>query len=115
MNKTQTVQKEAQVSIKIKKLDIAESYFFGVAEFEGQDYKINIQGHWQEKILKLPFDLPDSEKVLTRLSGPNDIFVEDFLIYKGKSEWIEIDSSEILYYIADHQDQFDTLEICLKD
>ncbi len=26
----------------------------------------------------------------------------------GESEWVEIDSDEITYFIADHQDQFDT-------
>jgi len=33
------------------------------------------------------------------------------LPYKGESEWVEIDSDEITFYIADHQDKFDTLEI----
>jgi hypothetical protein len=111
MSKTQTVQKETHVSIKIKKLDVAESYFFGVAEFEGQEYKINIQGHWQEKLIKLPFRLTKREKFLVNLTGTNESFVDDILFYKGKSEWIEIDSQHILYYIADHQDEIDTLEI----
>lgn len=111
MSNTQTVQKETQVSIKIKRLDIAESYFVGVAEFEGQEYKINIQGHWKEKLIKLPFEIANHEKLLVNLSGPKDAFVDDILVYKGKSEWIEIDSQHILYYIADHQDKIDTLEI----
>ena len=102
------------LKIKIKKLDIAEAYFKGVAEYNGQEYTINIQGHWQEKLIKLPFKLPIQEKVLVRLSGPNEVFVEEFLVYAGKSEWIEIDSEEFLHYVADHQDQFDTLEIYQK-
>lgn len=111
MSKTQTVQKETYVSIKIKRLDIAESYFIGMAEFEGKEYKINIQGHWQEKLIKLPFKITTHEKLLVNLSGPKEAFVDDILIYKGKSEWIEIDSQHILHYIADHQDEIDTLEI----
>ncbi len=113
MSKTQTIQQEARVSIKIKKLNIAESYFVGVAELEGQEYKINIQGHWQEKLIKLPFKIAKHEKLLVNLTGSKEAFVDDILVYKGKSEWIEIDSQHILYYIADNQDKIDTLEIFL--
>ena len=42
---------------------------------------------------------------------PRCLFVEDYLAYGGESEWLEIDSDEITYFLADHQDQFDTLEI----
>ena len=37
--------------------------------------------------------------------------VEDYIPYRGKSEWVEIDSDEITYFIADHQDQLDLLEV----
>ena len=46
-----------------------------------------------------------------RFSGPGELFVEDYLPYKGESEWLEIDSDEITYFLADHQDQLDTIEI----
>ena len=49
--------------------------------------------------------------MLVRLTGPGDIFIEDYLPFKGESEWLEIDSDEITFYIADHQDKFDTLEV----
>ena len=49
--------------------------------------------------------------MLVRLAGSGDIFIEDCLPFKGESEWIEIDSDEITFYIADHQDKFDTLEV----
>ena len=39
--------------------------------------------------------------------------IENMVAHKGKSEWIEIDSDEILYYVSDHQDQFDMLEVYL--
>ena len=39
------------------------------------------------------------------------VSVEDFVEYRGESEWVGIDSTPITFYIADHQDQFDTLEI----
>ncbi len=36
---------------------------------------------------------------------------EDIVNYEGKSEWIEIGSDRILYYLADHQDQIDTIDV----
>ena len=97
--------------LKIKKLDIQESYFVGKAELLGREYKINIQ---QEGRLGNAILLPSKEKidqqVLVTVSGPEK-FVEDFLIYTGESEWIEIDSDVITEYIADNQDKFDRLII----
>jgi hypothetical protein len=45
------------------------------------------------------------------MTGSGDLFVEDYLPYKGESEWLEIDSNEITYFLADNQDQLDTIEI----
>jgi hypothetical protein len=45
------------------------------------------------------------------MTGPGDLFVEDHILYKGVSEWLEIDSDEITYFLADHQDQLDIIEI----
>ncbi|MDX1532933.1 MAG: hypothetical protein R3230_01855 [Nitrosopumilaceae archaeon] len=101
---------EKPLVIKIKKLDINQAYFLGIAEIDGEEYKINIQGHWKEKLIKLPKKYPKKDKVLIRLSGEN-VAIEEFVAHRGKSEWIEIDSDEILYYVADNQDQFDTLEV----
>lgn len=100
------------ISIRIKKLDIFPTHFFGIAEINGEDYKINIQGQsmQREKLIKLPIKIKD-EKALLRLSGINNIFFEDIVNYKGESEWIEIDSDSILYYLADHQDKIDTIDI----
>lgn len=97
--------------IKIKYLDIYESYFKGKGEFDGREYTIHIQNERRGKIIRFPFEPPKKEKVLVRLSGSGDVYVEDFLPYKGKSEWIELDSDLITFYVADHQDQFDYLEI----
>ena len=100
------------LGFKIIKLDIFQSYFFGEVEFCGDKYKINIQNQKRGKVLKLPFGIiPKKEKMVVRLTGPKDIFVEDYIPYCGESEWLEIDSDEITYFLADHQDQFDTLEI----
>ena len=104
---------ERSLVIKIKKLDIRESYFFGVAEIDGNEYKINIQGEWKEKLIKLPVSIPEREKLLIQLTGSDESFVDDILYYRGKSEWIEIDSTYILYYLADNQDKIDTIEIFL--
>lgn len=100
------------ISFKITKLDIFQSYFFGEVEFRSDKFKINIQNQRRGKVLKLPFEIkPKNEKVVVRLTGDNDLFVEDYLPYKGESEWVEIDSDEITYFLADHQDQLDIIEI----
>jgi hypothetical protein len=99
-------------SINIKKLDMFPNHFFGIAEINKQDYKINIQGQsvLRQKLIKLPIKFKD-EKALLRLSGINDTLFEDIVNYKGESEWIEIDSDGILYYLANHQDQINTIDI----
>jgi len=100
------------LSFAIKKLDINQSYFFGKVQFRDDEYKINIQNEKRGKILKLPFGLrPKKNRLIVRFTGANDIFVEDFLPFCGESEWLEIDSDEITYFLADHQDQFDMIEI----
>jgi len=102
------------LSFKIIKLDIFQSYFFGETEFRNDRYKVNIQNQRRGKVLKLPFEIKSKkEKVIVRLTGPKDMFVEDYLVYQVESEWLEIDSDEITYFLADHQDQCDTIEIVI--
>ena len=103
------------LSFKITKLDIFQSYFFGEVEFRSDKFKVNIQNQRRGKVLKLPFELKSkNEKVIVRMTGPGDLFIEDYIPYKGESEWLEIDSDEITYYIADHQDKLDTIEIMIE-
>jgi len=101
------------LNFKITKLDINQSYFFGKVEFRSDEYKVNIQNERRGKVLRLPFEIESkSEKIIVRVSGSKgDLFIEDYLPYKGESEWLEIDSNEIAFYLADHQDQLDTIEI----
>ncbi len=100
------------LGFKIQFLNINESYFKGKVEFQNKEYTINIQNERRGKVLKLPFYLNSKkERMLVRLTGSGDIFIEDYLPFKGESEWLEIDSDEITFYIADHQDKFDTLEV----
>lgn len=100
------------LSFKITKLDIFQSWFFGETEFRTDKYKVNIQNQRRGKVLKLPFEIkPKTEKILVRISGKGGIFMEDYLPYKGESEWLEIDSDVITYFLADNQDQCDTIEI----
>ena len=99
------------LSFKIVNLDIFQSYFFGKVEFRSDLYKVNIQNQRRGKVLRLPFEIDHKDKMVVRMTGPNDLFVEDYLRYAGSSEWLEIDSDEITYFIADHQDQLDTIEI----
>lgn len=102
------------LSFKIIKLDIFQSYFFGEVEFRSDKFKVNIQNQRRGKVLKLPFEVKSkNEKVIVRMTGPNDLFIEDYVPFKGESEWLEIDSDEITYFLADHQDQFDTIEIMI--
>ena len=97
---------------KIKFLNIYESYFKGKVDFRGDEYTINIQSERRGKIVKVPFDVStEKSRFLVRLSGPNDIVVEDMLEFRGESEWVEIDSDIITFFVADHQDQFDIVEI----
>ncbi len=103
------------LGFKIQFLNIYESYFKGKVENEGREYTINIQNERRGKVLKLPLLLnTKKDRILVRLTGHDDIFIEDLLPYKGESEWVEIDSDEITFYIPDHQDKFDTLEIIDK-
>ena len=100
------------LSFKIEKLDIFQSYFFGKVEFRNDSYKINIQNQKRGKVLKLPFSINSKKtQFIVRFTGPNDLFVEDFLPHCGESEWLEIDSDAITYFLADHQDKLDTIEI----
>ena len=95
---------------KIEKLDIFESYFKGKVRIRKDEFTINIQNERRGKVLRLPFLLNTQKRVLVRCSGPG-VSVEDFVEYRGESEWVEIDSDQITFYIAAHQDQFDTIEI----
>ena len=100
------------LSIKIQRLDMFPNHFFGVAKINEKEYKINIQGQsvLREQLIKLPIGFRD-EKALLRLIGTSGVFFEDIVNYKGESEWIEIDSDRILYYLADNQNQVNTIDV----
>ena len=99
-------------NFEISKLDIRESFFLGKVHLNNDEYTLNIQTIRREKVLKLPFGMVlKNQKALVRMSGSNGAVIEDLLPYKGESEWVEIDSDLITFYTADHQDQFDRLEI----
>ena len=100
------------ISFKINRIDIFQSYFFGKIQLGDEVHSINIQNQRRGKVLKLPPGMILARpRAIVRLTGPGDIFVEDLLPYRGESEWVEIDSDEITYFLADRQDQFDTIEI----
>ena len=81
-----------------------------ITSYSHDAFTINIQDERRGKVLRFPFPINTQKMVLVRCSGPG-VSVEDFVEYRGESEWVEIDSTPITFYIADHQDQFDTLEI----
>ena len=101
------------MSFTITKLDIMQSYFVGKVEFRGDEYTVNIQPQKRGKVLKLPFKLGTKKaNFIVRLTGDKeDLFVEDYLPHQGQSEWLEIDSDEITYFLADNQDKIDTIEV----
>ena len=105
-------QLKKTTSIKIKRLDMFPNHFFGIAEINKESYKINIQGQsvLKEQLIKLPIPFID-EKALLHLIDINGEFFEDIVNYKGESEWIEIDSDRILYYLADNQDKIHTIDV----
>ena len=106
---------------EIQYLDIRESYFKGKVRYrlkndvtgiyeKGDEFTINIQDERRGKVLRLPFPINTQKRVKVTVYGYN-LSVEDYVEYRGESEWVEIDSTPITFYIADHQDQFHTLEI----
>ena len=105
-------QLKKTLTIKIKRLDMFPNHFFGTAEINYKEYKINIQGQsmLRDKLIKLPIEFRD-EKARLHLNGINNTFFEDIVNYKGKSEWIEIDSDGVLYYLADNQDKINTIDV----
>ena len=93
-----------------------QSYFFGVVNFRGDKYKVNIQPQKRGKVIKLPFKIKTKKaNFVVRLTGENELFVEDYLPYQGESEWLEIDSDEITHFMADNQDKLDIIEVMDDD
>ena len=98
--------------MKIKRLDMFPNHFFGIAEIDGTEYKINIQGQsvLRKQLIKLPIKIHD-EKALLRLTGIGEHLFEDLVNYEGESEWVEIDSNRILYYLADNTDKINNIYV----
>ena len=100
------------LSMRIKQLDLFPNHFFGIVEISGTEYKINIQGQsiLRKQLIKLPIKILD-EKALLRLTGIGGRLFEDLVNYAGESEWVEIDSNRILYYLADNQDKINNIDV----
>lgn len=100
------------LSIRIKRLDMFPNHFFGIVEINNIEYKINIQGQsvFRKQLIKLPIKIHD-EKALLRLTGIGGRLFEDLVNYEGESEWVEIDSNGILYYLADNQDKINHIDV----
>ena len=108
------VKQKIILKLEIEKLDIAQSYFKGKLKLDEKNYILNLQAHSSEKIIKFPFTREKNQLVTIQISGPNGISVKDTLLFKGPSEWVEIDSTDMLHYVAANQDSFDTLEVYLE-
>ena len=100
------------MSLKVKQLDMFPNHFFGIVVINNNEYKINIQGQsvLRKQLIKLPIKIHD-EKALLRLTGTGGLFFEDIVNYAGESEWVEIDSDRILYYLADNQNKINTIDV----
>ena len=88
------------------------NYFFGIVEIGNIEYKINIQDQTMliKQLIKLPIKIHD-ENALLRLTGIGGRLFEDLVNYAGKSEWVEIDSDRILYYLADNTDKITNIDV----
>jgi len=76
-----------RLGFKIQFLNINESYFKGKVEFQNKEYTINIQNERRGKVLKLPFYINSKkERMLVRLTGSGDIFIDDYLPFKGENQ-----------------------------
>ena len=79
-------QLKKTLSIRIKKLDMFPNHFFGIAEINNDEYKINIQGQsiLKDQLIKLPVLFKD-EKALLHLSGSkSSVFFEDIVTWVNK-------------------------------
>ena len=102
--------------LKIKYLLSHDDHFEGMAEFHNKEYKMNIQAHDSDRILRIPFSvlgITDKE-ILVRISGQSGVYVQDHITLKEQSELIEIKSNSIFYEISNDQEKYDTLEIFVK-
>ena len=106
-------QLKKTLSIQIKKMDMFPNHFFGIVEINNVEYKINIQGQsvLKDQLIKLPVLFRDEKAVLKLIDVKNNTAFEDIVNYRGKSEWVEIDSDRILYFLADHQDQIKAIDV----
>ena len=86
------------LGFKIQFLNINESYFKGKVEFQNKEYTINIQNERRGKVLKLPFNINSKkERILVRLAGSGDIFIEDYLPFKGESDGLKLTLMKLLF------------------
>ena len=71
-----------------------------------------IQNEKSGKVLKLSFEIKSkNEKIEVKMKGVGDLFVEDNQPYESKSEWLETDLDITTYFLVDHQDTLDIIEI----
>jgi hypothetical protein len=76
---------------------------------------MNIQNEKRDKVLKSPFEIkPKSEKIIVRMTDSEDLFVEDNLPYKEESEWLEIDSDEMTYFLQAIKTNMIQLRSCMN-
>ena len=107
---------DAAQSVPHRKLNVKElkkivCFFLANTELHGNNCTIVLDSGLGEKILKMPFHCNSQEKILVRLSGPDDNYVEARLPYGGRSDWIEIGSKELTRYLKDNEGKINTIEI----
>lgn len=102
--------------LRVKYLNLNEEHFEGKAIFHDNEYQVNIHAEIDKKMIKVPFPVMGvtDEEILVRVSGPSGVYVQDYIRFGGKSDWIEIESDTIFYEVANNQGKFDTIEIFVR-
>ena len=102
--------------LRVKYLNLNKDHFEGKATFHEKEYQVNIHAEENEKTIKVPFPVMGvtDDEILVRVSGPSGVYIQDYIKFHGKSEWIEVESDSIFYEVSNNQGKFDTIEIFVR-
>jgi len=110
------MQLKLPFKLRVKYLNLNKDHFEGKVIFHEKEYNIDIHARVNGGTIKFPFPvigMTDND-ILVRVSGPSGVYVQDYIQFKGKSEWIDIESNSIFYEISNNQGKFDVIEIFVK-
>tara|TARA_Y100000590_G_scaffold121865_1_gene139529 strand:+ start:1809 stop:2141 length:333 start_codon:yes stop_codon:yes gene_type:complete len=104
------------IKIRIKNLEFHEKQISGKVLFHEKEFNLKILHQKVMNVVKIPLSVIGvaGDKILIRVSGPSGVYVEDYVMFQGESEFIEIFSEVIFSEIKNYQNKFDTIEIFIK-